>query len=199
MAIDDFEITGPSNVALPVNLISFIGKRTSNSEVKLNWQTANEINFSHYDIERKLNWNDSFPTVGNISASQNVEAAKMQYNHLDPNNNTSISYYRLKMVDKDGKFAYSNTIIVKGNTSKPENYAMLVPVSNQAKTMRLISELSDLHPANIKIITVGGSIVASGILNYNETISLESLPNGIYFARFKFDDCTEYTQKILMQ
>jgi hypothetical protein len=196
LAIDDFEIIGPANVALPVNLISFNGKRMSDSEVKLNWQTSNEINFSHYDIERKLNWNDSFTTIRKTWASKNNETALIQYDYLDYNNNESLSYYRLKMVDKDGSFAYSNTITINGNTKTTEIYALLVPVTNRAKTLRLIS---NLNTAKIQIITIGGSIVATGTLTNNELLSLESLTSGIYFARLTFEDGTEHTQKILVQ
>ncbi len=98
---------------LPTTLTSFTGSLSKN-DVQLYWQTATEINAGYYAIERSID-GASFKGMGNVSALGNSTIRQL-YNYTDNNAaklNADILYYRLKMVDKDGRFAYSNTIKIK--------------------------------------------------------------------------------------
>ncbi len=92
----------PGASSLPVDIISFNG-RLSGDEIKLDWVGENEINFHHYEVERSINGTSYF-TIGQVQA-----ANLRNYNYADNISNLlgRRVYYRLKKVDKDGRFTYT--------------------------------------------------------------------------------------------
>ncbi len=100
------------NTALPVQLISFLVTKQNNNQVLAQWTTENEINLHHYEIEvAKGNSNyqlNQFVKLGEVAAS-NSGAGVRHYTFSDLESNKSgVRYYRLKMVDNDGRYSYSN-------------------------------------------------------------------------------------------
>lgn len=87
---------------LPASLIYFTG-RLSNNTVILNWQSANEINLSHYEIEKSFNGTS-------FTALAQVKGGNHHYTFQDDitKNSGRRIYYRLKKTDKDGSYTYSN-------------------------------------------------------------------------------------------
>jgi hypothetical protein len=92
--------------ALPVTLVSF--KATAQEQnARLEWKTSQQINSSHFDIERSKDaksWN----TIGQLASESGVLATLTSYNFTDLNPLAGSNYYRLKMVDLDSTFAYSH-------------------------------------------------------------------------------------------
>ncbi len=92
---------------LPVELMEFTGQATG-CDVQLNWRAASELNFSHYELERSSDGN-RFELVHTVQGNVDQE---MNYHYFDreaaPHN-----YYRLKMVDEDGSYEYSDIVIVR--------------------------------------------------------------------------------------
>lgn len=86
---------------LPIQLLSFAAKPTDKN-VTLNWQTANAINFSHFELEYSSDGSNFIKLANIYSNSSNAYT----YIHSNPSTN---NYYRLKMVDNDGTFNYSAT------------------------------------------------------------------------------------------
>ena len=94
---------------LPISMVSFSGYKRGQA-VALKWETASEVNFKGFGIERSqdgVHWEtlDFVQSKGN-SLAQN------DYQYLDSTPNQGINYYRLKEMDMDGDFKYSNTISV---------------------------------------------------------------------------------------
>ncbi|MFT3911645.1 MAG: T9SS type A sorting domain-containing protein [Ferruginibacter sp.] len=82
--------------------------------VVCNWQTLQEINSDHFEIERSED-GKNFIITGNVTATGN-STLKHDYRFTDANAasfNKEYLYYRLKMVDNDNRFSYSNTVKVK--------------------------------------------------------------------------------------
>lgn len=96
---------------LPLHLLSFAAVK-QNEKVLLHWQTSNEINTSHFEIERS---NDGvvFRKTGIVHAADN--SGTHYYNFTDNAPVQGTNYYRLKQVDRDARYAYSPiaTIIVE--------------------------------------------------------------------------------------
>jgi hypothetical protein len=88
--------------SLPLTLLNLYVNLSSNKYVILNWQTAQEINTSHFIIERSANGTD-FSSIGKVSASGNNSITK-DYLYTDTKPAKGTNYYRLKMVDADGIF-----------------------------------------------------------------------------------------------
>lgn len=91
------------SVVVPVNLLSFIATH-NNGSVLLNWTTAQEINNSHFVIERS-NDASNFSEIGRVPAAQ-LSALTHEYTFTDLKPLSGISYYRLLQVDLDGQKEY---------------------------------------------------------------------------------------------
>lgn len=100
--------TEPDGPPLPLQLTSF-SARLSNNIITCDWQTANEVNVSHFNVQQSVNGVD-FSTIGTIAITANhkYEYADTKASSLQAN----IIYYRLAIVDLDGKTAYSKTVSV---------------------------------------------------------------------------------------
>jgi hypothetical protein len=103
---------GPNgNQSLPVELTRFTAKKQNNNVVLTEWATASEINTSRFEIEvakgnDELNRN-KFVKIGEVVSAGNSSTQQL-YSFVDNENGKSgVRYYRLRMIDQDGKFTYS--------------------------------------------------------------------------------------------
>ena len=163
-----------ANGTLPVILVSF-GAQFVNANVLLQWNTSSEQNTSYFEIERSTNAS-IFSSIGNVKAAGN-SFTPTNYSFTDKTPVTGTNYYRLKMVDINGKFSYSKTIPVKmGNVNSLKLYP------NPAKnTLYIHAEMTNVK-ALILITDVGGKKVKMQtlVLNKNTPIDISNLAKGIY-------------------
>ena len=111
--IDHVSITVYYTPNLPISLIQFNCQVTKELKVLLNWSTASEINNNYFSIERRLNLENNFESIGIVKGSGNSYNI-INYEFLDNDiiieEKEKFYYYRLKQVDYDGKFEYSKII-----------------------------------------------------------------------------------------
>jgi Secretion system C-terminal sorting domain len=96
---------------LPIVLIDFKVKKAELWN-ELKWETASEINFSHFEIEKSFD-TSKFLKIGELKA--NLDRNERQdYNFIDENiSGNATIYYRLKMVDLNGSYNYSKIISIE--------------------------------------------------------------------------------------
>ena len=102
---------GSSNLTLPLDLLTFTGSLQRDNTTLLQWKTENEINASHFIVERSTDAN-IFIAIGQVRA-QGSSNTTTQYSLVDnniANLSSPVIYYRLKMMDIDGSFKYSNIV-----------------------------------------------------------------------------------------
>ena len=99
-----------SNITLPVKLLSFSASAKHNTNT-IKWSTTQEINASSFVIERSAN-SIRFSAIGEQAAKGTFETIH-QYQATDDQPISGTNYYRLKMVDADGTFTYSEVVKVK--------------------------------------------------------------------------------------
>jgi hypothetical protein len=102
---------------LPIKLISFKAKNIL-TDAQLNWLVAEQIDFSHFELERSFEGSD-FKYLATIAALPG--AGTIDYAYTDKaalKANVSTIYYRLKMVDIDGKTTYSDIVKLSNNKQK---------------------------------------------------------------------------------
>ncbi|MGB3005113.1 MAG: T9SS type A sorting domain-containing protein, partial [Chitinophagaceae bacterium] len=109
-------------VALPVDLLSFSGYLNNQGNSALQWQTTNQYNLSNFEVQRSYD-GAQFGTVGTVNAVQNP-ALIQNYTFVDPQVAKAVNFFRLKMVDRDGRYKYS--AIVRINNNKPQKFVSLV-------------------------------------------------------------------------
>jgi hypothetical protein len=102
----DFELE------IPVELTSFTFSVLQNEKaVQINWTTATEINNSGFEIHRKAQNDNEWITIGFVPGFGTTTETK-SYSFIDENINSGTYKYRLKQIDYDGNFEYSNEIEV---------------------------------------------------------------------------------------
>jgi len=102
-AIKDFIDSGGST-SLPIELKSFTASKSAKN-IALNWVTAKEENFSHFEIERSLDQNN-WEQIGMVQGLGQSNS-DLYYDFTDRNAPFGVIYYRLKSVDIDATFEYS--------------------------------------------------------------------------------------------
>jgi hypothetical protein len=177
---------------LPVRLISFTGNYR-NQSTNLNWETENQENFDHFEIERGTN-GAQFTAIGTKAALPNT-SGRMSYQYPDDLSlvGGNVFYYRLKIVDKDGQFKYSNVIMIRKDSKSINGIAINPnPVVNGLATVRFTSTGS--HVANFRVIDMSGKVVLSQqnkIYEGNNSISLNNLDRlqpGFYLLQMENND-----------
>lgn len=98
---------------LPVSLKNFTATKKSNTSL-LNWATVSEINCAGFDIERGMD-GIRFSKIGHVKTKSigGICCSTLQYSFQDINPFVGSNYYRLKQLDIDGNYKYSNVSMVK--------------------------------------------------------------------------------------
>ncbi|MCC6186710.1 MAG: hypothetical protein IT256_06120, partial [Chitinophagaceae bacterium] len=138
--------TGPASVSLPLNLLSFDGKSFAGYN-NIEWQTGSEKNTASFELQRSNNGSE-YASVATVAAKGEGDHT---YNQQD-NDAEGTVYYRLKMIDRDGQFTFSNTLKIVGK----QNIESMASVSpNPAKTNLSISlPNKDLLGSEASVINV---------------------------------------------
>ena len=177
----------PTPGILPVKLISF-DAALKNNQVQLNWTTAEEINSSVFEIEKSTNGKD-YSRIATVSASGNT-ATKISYNYHDNNISSvtgNIITYRLKIVDNNGKFSYSNVRLVRVDNNNEQSASITTfpnPVSNELRIT--IAKNWQGKKVTYEVCNMNGQIAIKNETSgssQTETFNLNKLVPGIYIVR----------------
>ncbi len=164
--------------ALPVELIKFKGQ-IINDETFISWTTASEIDNDYFQIQVSndgINWE----TIRIVKGAGN---STTQLNYAENIGSDENRFYRLKQVDFDGSFDYSNVIYIPRNSNQIDNIVVFPnPAENQ---INLVAQdmKSDNYVA--KVIAMNGAVVrVNNNVNFSTgnlvQFSIEDLAKGIY-------------------
>ena len=161
---------------LPVTLIDFNANKY-NESVVLTWSASRETNFKNYEVERSTD-------AVNFSFAGIVKGENFaNYSFTDKELPTvKIVFYRLKMVDMDGKISYSKIVSVRLN----KLFSSAVVYPNPAKNTLTVKLQNNLKIAGeLKVVDVVGRIVLQqkiSALQNNIQVDVKALPAGRYFV-----------------
>lgn len=189
------------NVDLPVELLSFTAKRIHSNLVKLDWATATEINNQGFYIERMLETENSFETIGYVEGQGN-SILQHFYALNDENPYTGVSYYRLRQVDFDGSIHYSEIRAVAGKALDTD--LLVFPNPSKQYVNILLRNLSKQQKALVYLYDVHGKKVLdyTTTIQHKEAISIHNLDrfsSGIYLLHIHLEDGSFFQQKITLQ
>lgn len=163
----------------PVILDAFTAQRDVKNDVDLMWKTEQEINSSSFEIERGYN-NGSFEKIGTIAAAGNSSLAK-SYTFTDHlNNSKKTSFYRIKMIDKDGSFVYTETKSVKGSSVATSDF-LIYPNPGSSNSKITISQLTG--PSVIKLFDLSGRAIKTISVENSYSTDITGLQKGTYFVQ----------------
>jgi len=170
-------VKGEALTALPTNLLSFNANYVGNA-VNLIWKTSNEVNVDAYLIEKSTD-GMNFSTIGKLSAFNNNTA---NYQFWDRSIEAGVVYYRLKMLDKNGIFKFSNIIAL--NTKKAE---LLSVYPNPVDEIAVVKHPKANKTAIIDVLSAEGKSVLRIPVQYaalQTTIAVNYLRKGHYIIRY---------------
>jgi uncharacterized repeat protein (TIGR01451 family) len=175
------EKTVVQNLVLPLQLLSFTAQR-NNATNLLKWSTADEINTDHFEIQRSSNGKD-FSAIGSVQSLNNGKITN-NYQYTDNSPLKGVNFYRLKMVDKDGKYSYSSIKSIN-NASSFDVTVYPNPVKNDL-VLDFISEKNlDMQ---LQIVNAEGRMIFSGKITVaagesKQTINASTFSTGSYFIK----------------
>jgi hypothetical protein len=168
-------ITFTKNGVVPVSLINFNANK-ADKKVLLNWETSSEINSSHFEIERSIN-GYQFEKIGRVNAAGNSNTLKA-YKFIDNFPVKGMNYYRLKEVDLDDQYKYSDIRKVEMQSDA----AVFVLNNNLSNGADIIVKCTVI-PSFLSIFDITGKKLKDiMIVNNTQHIDLSALPAGCYTA-----------------
>ena len=189
------------NDVTPVELVSFTAD-VQNNKVILNWQTATELNNSGYQIERKSN-SDNWISLGFVPGYGNSSSTKL-YSFVDDNIFAGTRFhYRLKQIDNDGQFEYSNIVEVEILPASFELFQNYPNPFNPSTTIGF--SLPKSSQVKINIYNMIGELVATlaeGTFEqgyHSVTFNAASIPSGTYVYRLESGDFAQVQKMVLIK
>ncbi len=171
---------------LPIELFNFYLENLSN-RIVINWQTLSEHNNAYFEIQKSANAKD-FEKIGTVEAAGN-SAELLMYSFVDVEKN-GVVYYRLKQVDFDGNYTYSQ-ILSSENATKtvfypnPSNGSINLSISNENSTVSIVNSMGN--------VVYRESFSDKG----NYIIDLKNQANGVYWLEVISNEDTTIEQLIL--
>lgn len=176
---------------LPIELLSFTAE-AKGSVAKLNWVTATELNNYKFEIERSDNAVD-FNKIGQVMGAGTVNTPQY-YQFTDTTPKDGVNYYRLKQIDFDGKFEYSQIVSVYFDAN-----SRISVFPNPARHQVIVTLTDNLKDARIMMYNAFGQLVLEKTLpagNERLELDISHLPKGSYFVRIQADQ-TLLTQQLV--
>ncbi len=200
-----------SSDVLPVELVSFTATAHS-INADLNWLTATEVNNFGFDVQRSA-VNDQQSTtnwtkIGFVGGAGTSNSPK-EYSFTDKNLSSGKYSYRLKQIDRDGKFEYSQSVEVNiGQT--PREFALMQNYPNPFNpTTKIQYNLASAAQVSLKVYNILGDEVATLVKGNQEAgnyaVSLNAnegalvLPSGVYFYRLEAGSFVSTKKLIVMK
>jgi len=191
-------LTGPDPagftvVTLPVTFVSFSAGR-SNGTVQLVWNTANETNNSHFQVERSVNGSD-WETLANIAAG--ASALADSYTYTDEAAPAAQTMYRILQVDLDGNELYSKVAMVGGAATAVAKATIIA----NGKTVSIFPENVSGGRFIVRVITIGGQVLqqqsfesTTGRIDLNLSTSI----TGIYVVQVTDGSQWSLAKKVML-
>ncbi|OGU82228.1 MAG: hypothetical protein A2W11_10630, partial [Ignavibacteria bacterium RBG_16_35_7] len=188
-----------SVMIVPVELTSFTAS-ANGKEVTLNWSTATELNNLGFEIQRSTEGKEFF-TVGFVSG-YGTTTELQNYSYADKNLNNGKYYYRLKQVDYDGSYEYSdvvevewrafNSYLLEQNYPNPFNPTTTIGFGIQNKSNVKITVLNSIGE---EVAVVLNEEREAGY--HQVEFNAENLPSGVYFYQINSGEFIQ-TKKMLL-
>ena len=177
------------NIPLPVKLESF-DVTNSESGVLLNWATTSETNSDRFEIEHSIDATNWYG-IGSVKAAGESKLSN-KYSFTDASPVNGLNYYRLKMVDQDGSFAYSRIKSIRTSTG---NGVTVYP--NPVTESITLGTVDISTIGSVEIFDAKGVVVMKTAKPASNKINVEKLGAGIYVMKITRTSGVSESQKIV--
>jgi hypothetical protein len=193
---------------LPVKLTKFEANKYNRNSSVVIWQTATEYNTSHFEIQRAEKGGESWTQIGEVKAEGNSTSLQsyqfVDYDVYDGKRASADFMYRLKVIDLDGKYDYSN--IDEVNFGKALREGTIKTFPNPAKDGVHIQFSSDLQqkPTEVQVYDIVGKLVYSQDIAEDADYAyidflVAKVESGSYMVQFMANNLLIGQEKIIVQ
>lgn len=195
-----FTISG--GAVLPITLTNFKGTFTDQQQVNLSWLTMMESGVDHYEIQRSGD-GMSFQTIDSVQSKMKISTSdyQLQYNYTDAQPLTGTSYYRIKVVGKNGDINQTAVVQIINSTMQGTRiYPTLVQ-----NNMVFVESDKNLRGAKMEFFDLSGKKISETnweSLAGRQTVEVSKsgyLPTGTYLARLTANGQNVKTQLMIVQ
>ena len=167
---------------------SMLDAIVKSSGVLTSWETASEINNNYFDIERSKD-SYNFERIGTVPGS-GTSTQRNEYSFPDLDPGVGIFYYRLKQVDFDAGFSYSDVVAVKLNMGF---YEISVYPNPASTIINFDFEISNNSKVSFQILNIMGKILKEETKDVNKGLvsshmDIKDLSEGVYFLKIIEND-----------
>ncbi len=185
-------------VTLPVTISSFNGINIDNNTNTIYWTAEREVSFANYEIENSCD-GILFQKIGNLLPSTTSAIIKTyEFTHKNISCTSSKNFYKIKLINKDGSFTYTNIIAIVKNTKdiKPSLYPNPITVGLN----KIIVNVGNREVKELQLLNSYGTLLKKYNGN-NKVINELTLPfnitKGNYFIKVYFKNNIEFTLPFL--
>lgn len=162
-----------SSIILPLDWLGFTAMNCSDN-VCLRWETANEQNTSHFEVERSID-GSNFTKIG-TQASHNTPG-EHSYSATDYAPANGLNFYRIKQVDRDGVYSYSSIASIRINSKE-----LLTITPNPANNFIVLNGISKAK--TVSIYNMEGKLLNQwSNVNGNQQLNIANLRPGIFIIK----------------
>ncbi len=194
-----------TGTVVPVELTSFFTS-TNDNDVNLSWATSTETNNSGFQIERlemKNERSEDWESIGFVNGNGTTTETQ-SYSFTDNNLNSGKYLYRLKQIDFNGTFEYSNE--VEAIINVPDKFELSQNYPNPFNPRTKIKyQIAESNPVSLRIYDVLGNEVASLINdvqpagNYELTFDASLLSSGVYLYKLQAGSFAETKKMVVLK
>ena len=167
--------TATVNCVLPVSLASFNAQKIGD-DIQITWESVIENNFANYSVEHARNAID-FNEVANQPGTGN--GSRYKFLHTSPAQ--GLNYYRLKMVDLDGSYVYSDVKVVDFSSDRSKQLNVYPNPFSQVFTIENLQT-----PSDITVFDLTGKLIHKmSVSDSHVLMDLSQHPSGIYSVNIK--------------
>ena len=172
---------------LPLDLLSFSGQLI-HDKTKLQWLTANEVNTARFDIEHSTGGND-WKQIGIVKAKNTAGDHRYEFLHETPA--AGWNYYRLRMVDVDGRYRHSKVIAVR--VSGPALLVYPNPGNGQ-----FVVQIDNARSVLLQLFDASGKMVhRQQLVQGMNQVDVKFLSRGVYVLKLE-DGVQRYAEKLVI-
>jgi hypothetical protein len=161
---------------LPIQLISFEAKLNNLYTVDVQWSVAQQVNIKQYEVERSVDGRN-FYSIAIVNANNNTDYT---YTYNDAKPVIGVNYYRIKIIENNGKFTNTNmqSVLLQGK----ESFVMYPLPAIDKVTIQ--TNKKNLLNTTATLVDLQGKIINSfKIISSVQVMNVQALPKGIYFLR----------------
>ena len=193
-SFSDFAVAQSATI-LPVELLSLNASAFHNQAIRVYWSTQTESHNAGFEVQKSMDGINFTPiqfVAGAVYSTQ-----RKDYQHIDDDVQPKTKYYyRLKQVDLDGNYLYSN--VVKTTLTPNENIITVYP--NPAKqTVNIVSEKPWGGKVHVKLYNLLGELLIEDFFENQVTLSLQGLADGQYLVKIESPNVQEAVKVTVMK